>query len=322
MTNQPRVIVHKDYTAEMITKLKSAAPDVHALACHSNAELRDAIGSFKPDVVYSVRFDVSQPFPTDAVMADGGPGWISVGGSGCDHLGKWNSDQVTVTNSAGVASAMMAEFVFGCALHFTLDVPRLERDRAARHWPIRMVQPLHGKTLLIVGLGQTGQAVATRAKAFGMHVIGTRARPKPMNNVDEVHSADQLPELWGQADLICVCVPLLGSTKGLIEHNAFAAMKPSALLVDVSRGGVILPEAAINAMTTGQIAGAAFDVFSPEPLPADSPYWDLPNTLISPHCSAVYEGWDLASFDLFLTNLNRWMSNDPLTNIVNPSRGY
>ncbi len=322
MNDKLRVVVHNDSTDPMMAKLHEAAPDVDARACHSNAELEDAIGSFRPDVVYSVRFDVSQPFPRDTLLGDAGPRWISVGGSGCDHLGKWNTERTTVTNSAGVASAMMAEFVFGCALHFTLDIPRLQQNKANKTWPIRMVSPLRGKTLLIVGLGQTGQAVAARAKAFGMHVLGTRARPSPVDHVDEVHAADDLPKLWGQADVICVCVPLLNSTRGLVDQAAFEAMKPTAILVDVSRGGVIVPDAAISAMTKGQIKGAAFDVFATEPLPAGSPYWDLPNTLISPHCSAVYEGWDLASFDMFLTNLKRWQAGDSLNNIVDPNRGY
>lgn len=322
MTKPLRVVIHNDTTDEMMNRLQRATPGVEVMPCHSNAEMADAIRSFQPDVVYSVRFDVSQPFPRDVLLGDTGPKWISVGGSGCDHLGSWDTSRVTVTNSAGVASAMMAEFVFGCALHFTLDIPRLQRDKAAKTWPIRMVSPLRGKTLLIVGLGQTGQAVASRAKAFGMTVLGTRARPSPVEHVDEVHAADDLPMLWSRADVICICVPLLASTKGLVGISAFERMKATAILVDVSRGGVIVPDAAISAMTNGQIKGAAFDVFATEPLPPDSPYWDLPDTLISPHCSAVYEGWDLASFDMFLDNLQRWKSGETLENIVDPARGY
>ncbi|WP_338549712.1 D-2-hydroxyacid dehydrogenase [Roseovarius phycicola] len=322
MSEKLRVIVHNDTTDAMTARLQEIASDVDVLACHSNAELDAAIGSFRPDVVYSVRFEVSQPFPRDSMLGETGPRWISVGGSGCDHLGKWDTERVTVTNSAGVASAMMAEFVLGCALHFTLDIPRLQADKADKTWPIRMVSPLNGKTLLIVGLGQTGQAVAARAKAFGMRVLGTRARPSPVENVDEVYAADDLPKLWAQADFICVCVPLLASTRGLIDQVAFDRMKSSAILIDVSRGGVIVSNAAIQAMNKGKIKGAAFDVFATEPLPPDSPYWDLPNTLISPHCSAVYEGWDLASFDMFLANLERWQTGQTLTNIVDPNRGY
>ncbi|MEO1138828.1 MAG: D-2-hydroxyacid dehydrogenase [Pseudomonadota bacterium] len=322
MTKAPKVLIHNDVTDAMAARLSQVAPDVDMRTCHSNAELDAMIPKFRPDAVYSVRFDVSQPFPRDALLAEGGPRWISVGGSGCDHLGDWDTSRVTVTNSAGVAASMMAEFVFGCALHFTLDIQGLQRDKAARHWLLKQVSPLRGKTLLIVGLGQTGQAVAAKAKAFGMAVLGTRARPQPVKNVDEVHAADSLPRLWPRADLICVCVPRLPSTLGLIDAEAFSLMKRTAILVDVSRGGVIDPDAAIAAMQNNRIAGAAFDVFETEPLPTDSPYWDLENTIISPHASAVYDGWDLTSFDMFLDNLERWRRDEPLQNVVNPARGY
>ncbi|MEL6433735.1 MAG: D-2-hydroxyacid dehydrogenase [Pseudomonadota bacterium] len=316
-----RVIIHNDATDALLERLRGKFPEVDAVCCNSNADLSEAIEGFRPDVVYSIRFD-SAPYPRDALLSDAGPRWISVGGSGCDHIGTWDTGRVTVTNSAGVASDMMAEFVFGCALHFTLDIEGLQNDKSARHWPIKMVKPLRGKTLLLVGLGETGQAVAARAKAFGMNVIGTRARPQPVENVDEVYASSDLADLWARADLICVCVPRLPTTLGVIDATAFAAMKPSALLVDVSRGGVIEPEAAIKAMQNGQIAGAAFDVFFEEPLPEESAYWTLPNTIISPHASAVYEGWDIASFDMFLDNLGRWRNGEPLQNIVDPDRGY
>lgn len=318
----PKVLIHAEFADNLVSVLSERFPDVETKACHSNLELMSDVQNFAPDAVYSVRFDSSSPYPAQALLADGGPRWITVGGSGCDHLGMWDTTRVTVTNAAGVAAAMMAEFVFGCALHFTLDIEGLRQDKKNRVWRDRVVTPLSGKTILIIGLGQTGQAVARRAKAFNMQVIGTRARHAPVPDVDEVFSASELPDLWPRADVICLSVPLLASTRGLIGTEAFAAMKRSSILVDVSRGGVIVPEAALSAMREGQIAGAAFDVFHEEPLPSGSPYWDLPNTIISPHASAVYEDWDLASFDLFLDNLARWLKGEALNRIVDPRRGY
>lgn len=176
--------------------------------------------------------------------------------------------------------------------------------------------------MLIVGLGHTGQAVAVRAKAFGLHVIGTRARPEPMENVDEIHPASALPDLWPRADFIVLSVPLLPATRHLVTARSFAAMKPSAVLVNVSRGGVMEDAALINAMRGGAIAGAALDVFETEPLPPESPIWDLERVILSPHCSAVYAEWAMQSFELFLENVRRWRAGEALTNIVNPARGY
>ncbi|MEM8581509.1 MAG: D-2-hydroxyacid dehydrogenase [Pseudomonadota bacterium] len=322
MNTTPRILIHADNAPDLASLFSERFPDTQMQTCQSNAELREALPKFAPDVVYSVRFDNDQ-FPTEALMATGGPSWISVGGSGCDHLGKWDTQRVSVTNSAGVGAAMMAEFVFGCVMHFTLDINGLMQDKSARVWRgDRMVVPLRGKTILIVGMGQTGHAVARRARAFGMHVIATRSRPAPSDDIDEVFAADDLPSLWPRADVICICVPLLPSTRGLVDAEAFAAMKPTAILVDVSRGGVIVPQDAISAMKEGRIAGAAFDVFHEEPLSKDSPYWDLPDTILSPHASAVYEGWDIASFEMFMENFDSWQRGEALKRIVDPMRGY
>ena len=318
----PRVIVHNDVPGAMAAHLRAVVPEAIVTECDSYEAIEPLLPEAKPDVIYSVRFGGTHGFPREAMLGEHGPEWISVGGSGCDHLGQWDPDKVTVTNSAGVAAAMMAEFAFGCAMHFTLGIAGLQADKAARRWAPRNVVPLRGKTILIVGLGQTGQAVAERAKAFGMHVLGTRARPEPMENVAEVHPADALPDLWGRADMIVVSVPLLASTKGLINAASFAAMKPTALLIDVSRGGVIDGAALLDALNTGQIAGAGLDVFELEPLPENSPFWEVKNAIISPHSSSVYDGWDMASFELFLENLARWQRGEPLRNIVNPARGY
>lgn len=318
----PCVIVHNDVPGVMAARLREAVPEAQVIECDSYEEMEKLLPEAKPDVVYSVRFGGTYGYPREVMLGKHGPGWISVGGSGCDHLGQWNPDKVTVTNSAGVAAAMMAEYAFGCALHFTLGIKGLQHDKAAHRWDPRPVVPLRGKTILIVGLGQTGQAVAERARAFGMNVLGTRARPEPMENVDEVFPAQALPELWGRADMIVVSVPLLDTTRGLINTASFAAMKPSAILIDVSRGGVIDGAALLDALQNSRIAGAALDVFEMEPLPEDSPFWEVEKAIISPHSSSVYEGWDMASFELFLENLARWQRGETLHNIVNPVRGY
>ncbi|KZY29908.1 hydroxyacid dehydrogenase [Roseovarius sp. HI0049] len=319
----PRVIIMNDNAGPMAARLREAVPEAVVAELTRYEDTEALLAEFRPDVVYSIKFAGNEGFPTEALFGPEGPEWVSVGGSGCDHLGTWDAGRVTVTNSAGVAAHMMAEYAFGCALHFSLDIDGLARDKAARRWDsARMMTPLKGKTLLIVGLGQTGQAVAARGQAFGMHVIGTRARPEPMEHLDEVHGADDLPKLWGRAHMIVVAVPLLPSTRGLIGAEDFAAMKPSAILVDVSRGGVIDSDALLEALRSGRIAGAGLDVFAEEPLPEESLFWKLDNIILSPHASGVYEGWDVNSFDMFIENLKRWQRDETLSNIVDPTRGY
>jgi len=323
MTNAPKIIILAEQPAHLVDKLRTRIPDAVVKGCDDYVEMSALVPEFTPDIVFSITFSASRhEYPRDILKGPEGPKWISVGGSGVDHMKGWDPERLTVTNSAGVAASMMAEYVFGTALHFTLDIPGLEQDRKARVWPPRLMTPLRGKTCLIVGLGHTGQEIAAKARAFGMHVIGTRARPADMENVDEVHTSDDLPKLWPRADLIAVSVPLLPTTRKLIDARAFAAMKSTAILVDVSRGGVIDQAALINAMRSNTIAGAALDVFETEPLPEDSPIWSLENVIISPHCSSVFSGWETASFDMFCDNVERWRRGAPLFNVVDPARGY
>ncbi|MBZ8117951.1 D-2-hydroxyacid dehydrogenase [Roseovarius sp. LXJ103] len=319
----PRILIHNSETDTLATRLAASVPEADIATHESYEGLSDVMAKFRPDVAYSVAFKGRQGFPRDAFLGADGPEWITVGGAGVDHLVPWDTGAVTVCNSAGVAAGMMAEYTMGMILHFTLDVPGLQADQGARHWePQRRMVPMQGKTMLIVGLGQNGHAVAQRAKAFGCTVIGTRARPCQMDHVDEVHAPDALPALWGRADFVVIATPLVPSTRGMVDAAAFTAMKPSAILVDISRGGVVDGPACAAAMVAGQIAGAALDVFEVEPLPHDSPMWTLSNVIVSPHCSAVYTEWAMQSFELFIANLARWQAGETLNNIVSPDRGY
>lgn len=316
---KPRIIIHADNPEPLVKLTQADHPDAQVERCNSYEALPEKIDTFCPDIVFTIRFAGSPGFPREALLGPNGPRWICVGGSGVDHLGSWDPASVTVTNSAGVAAGMMAEYVMGGFLHFSLDVPGLGRDRHQRRWSKdRRVVPLSGKTLLIVGLGNTGQAIAARAKAFGMHVVGTRAHPVSMENIDEVHAAHALGELWHRADYIAVCVPLLDTTRNLIDHAAFAAMKPGVVLADVSRGGVVEGAALIQALETGQLGGAVLDVFEQEPLPEDHGLWKFENVIISPHCSSVFDGWEELSIKMFSDNILRWQKGEALNNEVQP----
>ncbi len=321
MRKPTKVLLHNDRTHDLADKLKKRFPTIEIGECNTYENLPDVIATFEPDVVYAIRFAGSDGYPVAAFFAENGPRWIANGGAGTDHLGTWDPKRTTVTNAAGVAADMMAEYVLGCFLHFSLDVPGLQADKAASIWRPRFVTPLKGKTILIVGLGHTGRSIAAHAKAFGMTILGTRMRPTKMDNIDQVYPSDQLLDVLPQADFVAVSTPLTDQTRGLIGQNEIGTMKSGVILADVSRGGVIDPSALLSALQSGKIAGAGLDVFETEPLPSDSPFWDLNNIILSPHCSAVHDQWEQDSFDLFLDNLQNWENGDPLFNIVDPNRG-
>ena len=189
-------------------------------------------------------------------------------------------------------------------------------------WAQRAVGRIDGKTVTVVGLGKTGCEVARRAKALGLGVIGVRARPRPTPNVDRVYGSEDLHTALGEGDYVVLSVPLTDRTRGVIDAAAFGAMREGVILVDVSRGGVVEAAALLDAIASGHVAGAALDVFEDEPLPPESPFWDLENVILTPHCSSVYDGWEGRSAEIFCENLARWRKGEPLENVVDPVRGY
>ena len=322
MSHQPRLLLHTDRPEVAQSVLARTHPDLPVATCGTYQGLAGAIEACGAEVVYSVRFAGTPGFPRPVLVDSGTVRWVSVGGSGTDHLQPWDPARVIITNAAGVAAGVMAEYALGAMLTFSLGLRDFARQQQARRWTAGSVEPIAGKTLLILGLGHTGEALAMRAKALGLVTLGVRARPRPTDHVDEVHGIETLPALWPRADIICCCVPLLPSTRGLVGGEAFAAMKPGVMLVDVSRGGVIDEIELVKALEAGRIRGAALDVFATEPLPSDNPLWGFENVIITPHCSSVYEGWEERSVGMFADNLSRYRRGEPLTNVVDPARGY
>jgi len=318
----PTVILHTDNAEASREVLEKKHPDLPIQTCSSYEGLAGLISETGAEVVYSVRFNGTPGFPRETLVNSENVRWVSVAGSGTDHLAPWDSDHVTVTNAAGVAAEMMSQYVLGVMLHFTLGFPTYRAAQARQEWLMGEVEPIDGKTVLILGLGNTGQAVAARSKLMGLKTLGVRANPKDTPHVDEVHSMIGLDALWERADFLVVCVPLLESTRGLVNQAAFNRMKSSAVVIDISRGGVIEETALISALDSGKIQGAGLDVFSAEPLAKGHRLWDYENVIITPHCSAVYAGWDLKSVEMFAENLTRYRQGQALWNIVDPARGY
>jgi len=318
----PAVILHTDNPDASKKILDKTHPDLSVWTCSTYDGLAGLINETQAEVVYSVRFQGTPGFPRQPLVNSETVRWVSVAGSGTDHLAPWDVSQVTVTNAAGVAADMMAQYVLGAMLHFSLGFPRYRAAQARQEWLIGEVEPIDGKTVLILGLGKTGQAVATRLKMMGLNTLGVRANPKDTAHVDEVHGLDNLDGLWERADFLVVCVPLLESTRSLVSDTAFEKLKPSAVVINVSRGGVVDEKALISALDAGTIQGAGLDVFSTEPLPKGHRLWDYEDVIVTPHCSAVYAGWDLKSVEMFSDNLTRYREGQTLSNIVDPARGY
>nr|WP_246294684.1 D-2-hydroxyacid dehydrogenase [Schlegelella koreensis] len=258
--------------------------------------------------------------------------WLHQRGAGIDAIDRARllASRVVLTNGSGNHAPNMAEHVLALMLAFARGLPALMRAQQAARWetphPDQLFE-LSEQTLAIVGLGAIGGALATRAAALGMRVIGVRrsapADARPMAGVDEqLHGADGLDAALARADHVAVTLPLTEATRRLFDAARFARCKPGAYFYNVGRGGTVDQDALLAALRSGRIAGAGLDVTEPEPLPADSPLWREPNVIVTAHSS----GQTPRSFEryqrLLLENLGRWVRGETLLNVVDKQLGY
>lgn len=253
--------------------------------------------------------------------------WIHSRSAGLDSLlfPALIESPVPLTNGRGVFSQSLGEFVLAAILYFAKDFRRMIRNQEAGRWEQFNVHEISGQTMGIVGYGDIGRACAWRAKAMGMKVLAVRRRPEQSagdQNVEHVYGFDGLHEMIRQCDYVVAAAPLTPETKSLIGDAEFAAMKPSAIILNVGRGPVIDEPAMLAALQSGQIRGAGLDVFTVEPLPAGHPFYSMENVLLSPHCSDNTQDWLEQAMLFFYRNLDRFQKGEPLENVVDKRAGY
>ncbi|MFB4314474.1 D-2-hydroxyacid dehydrogenase [Actinomadura sp. 21ATH] len=257
--------------------------------------------------------------------AAGGPSWVHIASAGVDRLlfpALVESD-TTVTNSRGVFDEPIAEYVLGLVLCFAKDLHTTLRLQAAGEWRHRETERLAGARALVVGTGPIGRAIGRKLAAAGLRVtgIGRTARTGDPD-LGEVLPDGRLREALAEADYVVLAAPLTDRTRGMVDAAALAAMRPTARLVNVGRGPLVVEDDLVAALRAGTIAGAALDVFVDEPLPVPSPLWELPNVIVSPHMSGDVAGWRDELVRLFADNLGRRVRGEPLLNVVDKRLGY
>ncbi|MGH9662429.1 MAG: D-2-hydroxyacid dehydrogenase, partial [Bryobacteraceae bacterium] len=230
-----------------------------------------------------------------------------------------------LTNGSGVFSQSLGEFVIAAALFFAKDLRRMVRSQQAGQWDSFDVDEIRGQTMGIVGYGDIGRACAERARALGMRVLALRRRPDRSRDdarVDQVFPTEGLLDMIRQCDYIVAAAPLTPETRGLVGEAAMAAMKSTAVVINVGRGPVVDEGALVRALEAGRIRGAALDVFDTEPLPAGHPFYRLDNVLLSPHCADHTRDWLEQAMLFFLENFERYRNGEPLRNVVDKRAGY
>lgn len=251
--------------------------------------------------------------------------WLHIASAGVDPVmftGMRESD-VVLTNSRGVFDSSIAEYVLGVVLAFAKDFARSVELKNAGRWQHRETERIGGTNALIIGTGPIGRSIARLLRAAGMNVAaaGRRARDGDAD-FGTVHASSELAGYVGWADYVIAVAPLTEQTKGMFDRSVFAAMKPSARFVNVGRGELVVTGDLVTALDSGELAGAALDVFETEPLPVESPLWRMPNVLISPHMSGDFIGWKDALVRVFTDNFDRYRSGEELANVVDKQLGY
>jgi D-2-hydroxyacid dehydrogenase (NADP+) len=255
--------------------------------------------------------------------------WFQQWGAGADwllrHPEAIDRDFV-LTNTSGIHAIPISEQIIGTLLMFARGLHRAVRAQARQRWwraqPTDLFE-LAGNTMLLVGVGAIGARTAMLANALGMFVEGIRRDPsRAVDGVAAMYGPDQLRERLAHADVVVLTVPLSQATRGLIGAAELRAMKPTAYLVNIGRGGTVDEAALVRALEEQWIAGAALDVFAEEPLPASSPLWAIENVIITGHYAGSTPKYNERAMAIFLDNLRRYRSGEPLRNVVDKQAGY
>ncbi len=236
-------------------------------------------------------------------------------------------EDVIITNVTGAFGEVISEYIIGGVLALSRNLFKYREQQRQHAWrDIQQGSMLYGKSALILGCGDIGTSTAEKLRVFGMSVTGIRRSPMPTHGFDRVFGLDMLEKLLPETDLLICCLPHTAETAGLLSEKQITLLKRGAVLVNVGRGSLINETALITALKSGNISGAVLDVFAQEPLPEDSPLWDMENVLITPHISGPSFGHfpevERRIAGICADNISRYLAGKPLVNVIDRSKGY
>lgn len=256
-------------------------------------------------------------------------GWFQSIGAGVEQLqlGAMRDRQILVTNTSGMHAINIAEHVLAMMLAFARQLPQLIRSQSRREWNdgIRgKLFELFGQTLHVVGYGEIGRRLAYDAKALGMRVTATRRQIGPTSDgiADDIRPLAQLADQIALADHVAICLPQTSTTIGLFDASMIGRMKRGAYIYNIGRGAIIDADALVTALSEGRLGGAGLDVTDPEPLPSDSPFWQMPNVIITAHTAGSTPYFFDRLVEIIVDNASRYRDGLPMRNVVDMDHGY
>lgn len=315
------VLATSMYSDEMLASLRQRLPGVDFMSLSLEGDVPD--GGDRARVL--LRCFMSKPALQRALAAAPSVEWIHTCTAGFDQLliPEIEERDLRVTRSAATTHIPISEWVLACMLHLGKQLPLLAEAQAERRWAEPDPIEFYECTVGIIGAGAIGTEVARRCKGFGMRVIATKRTPVEDINYDLILPSEGLHDLLEQSDFIVVTCPLTTETRGLIGYQEMQMMKPTAYLVNIARGAIVVEDDLRRALEEGLIAGAALDVFTEEPLPPESPLWNTPRLMITPHSSFRSPNSSQRGLDEFVANMKRYLAGEPLMNLLKDAElGY
>ena len=318
----PKVVVMGATADEPPPGIESIANDVELRFAPDRASLERAI--VDAEIVYTwwgEREDLEAAWPLARKLT-----WVAASNVGINALlfpALVESD-VVLTNARGAADQPIAETAVGFVVALAKGFrPMFDRQRA-HVWETHETDRLAGTTVLVVGPGPIGRSIARALRdGLGMRASAVGRTARAGDDVfDTIRGIDDLHAALADADYVIDAMPLTPQTEQAFDRAAFGAMKPTARFINVGRGKTVMETALVDALASGGIAGAALDVFEEEPLPADSPLWDMENVIVCPHMSGDVTGWEADFADVFYDNVRRWLDGAPLRNVVDKRVGF
>jgi phosphoglycerate dehydrogenase-like enzyme len=314
------VLVGEDIGQANLARLQQAHPDLDFRFCPEPAAFVANVAD--AEVIFS------KQFPAATLTTARRLRWVQAGTAGVNHIlaaGIGDHD-IILTNARGAHGIPMSEQILAMMFAFAIRLPTLfqaqGQHRQAAAQVIREKFELEGQTLCVIGLGDIGGTLAQKAKRLGMRVLGVRRTETPFADLDAQYTPDQLHEALPQADHVALCLPLTAATTAIVGAAELRAMKANAYIYNVGRGAAIEPAALLRALQEGWIAGAGLDVTDPEPLPVDSPLWDMSNVILGQHTSGSSPYNADRITQIFLDNLSRYRRSEALHNLVDKNQGY
>ncbi|HEX5414243.1 MAG TPA: D-2-hydroxyacid dehydrogenase [Chloroflexota bacterium] len=302
---------------DLIREIGQTIPEVEVTTGQS--------GPADADVDALVAWDARVEEIVAAVRSHPSPRWVHISAAGVHPalIEAVRRHGIILTNGSGAQAPALAEYVVLALLNFVKRMSALKSLQDRAEWSSDFtVSELRGKTIGLIGLGNVGLTTARLLRPFGVRLLGVRRGLEKPAEVDEIYPRQQLPQFLEQLDALVITAPLTAETRGMVGAEELARLKRGAYLVNIARGGILDENALVTALRSGQLSGAALDVFAEEPLPPTSSLWTCPNVVLSPHCCDRTPQTRERGFTLFLDNLGRFVRGDLLRNVVDLDLGY